>query len=478
MKKRIVKEFLILWILIIATMSACTNKIDGLLEEAKTEFDKGDYQKVLDMLESEKNDDKVKELYEQATVKVLIQEADEKYKDNQYEEVMSILEDYKDNEEVAEIYNKANAQKKILEANNSYESGDYSNAVSILEEIKDTDEAKELYRNAKFKCYSRQLKDIFRESDKTLIISLFDEIYQYYENDSIEKCSELEEQFKQDMDSFILDATKYEEITRWEEVSETIRKDKIGRISTISDIIDKTIELNGTTKLKLALDGVWIRDEESFAKGFRINVSFRGDEGSANLTKIVPNDFGFEKGDLKWKEITLYDDKSFEFQNLVRSYYYDYDYWGNPIYVNYTHYYEEASAELDYSTMTIRVHSTNSVDTVGDNQIWRKKVDNSNDNKVKDKAAEKLDNAGDYIFPNSDKEYLDKKDVKKKSAEDLRLARNEIFARHGYIFKAEDLQQYFNSKSWYTGTIAADDFDDKVFNKYEKANIKLIKKYE
>jgi hypothetical protein len=31
----------------------------------------------------------------------------------------------------------------------------------------------------------------------------------------------------------------------------------------------------------------------------------------------------------------------------------------------------------------------------------------------------------------------------------LRLMRNEIFARHGYIFKDQDLQAYFAGKSWY-----------------------------
>ncbi|PID23620.1 YARHG domain-containing protein [Sporosarcina sp. P7] len=35
------------------------------------------------------------------------------------------------------------------------------------------------------------------------------------------------------------------------------------------------------------------------------------------------------------------------------------------------------------------------------------------------------------------------------SKSDLRIARNEIYARHGYIFKSEDLQKYFNSQTWY-----------------------------
>jgi hypothetical protein len=33
--------------------------------------------------------------------------------------------------------------------------------------------------------------------------------------------------------------------------------------------------------------------------------------------------------------------------------------------------------------------------------------------------------------------------------EKLRLMRNEVFARHGYIFKEPELQTYFAGKSWY-----------------------------
>ena len=61
-------------------------------------------------------------------------------------------------------------------------------------------------------------------------------------------------------------------------------------------------------------------------------------------------------------------------------------------------------------------------------------------------------------------------------------ARNEIFARHGRKFKSEDLQAYFNSKSWYTPIYEADEFttelQNRLFNSYEKENIKQITKVE
>ena len=89
--------------------------------------------------------------------------------------------------------------------------------------------------------------------------------------------------------------------------------------------------------------------------------------------------------------------------------------------------------------------------------------------------------AGEYIFPNSDKAYLTDADVSSLSKENLRLARNEILARHGRIFNSADLKTYFESKSWYSGSVAPEEFDANMesrLNDAERANIEMIKKYE
>lgn len=84
---------------------------------------------------------------------------------------------------------------------------------------------------------------------------------------------------------------------------------------------------------------------------------------------------------------------------------------------------------------------------------------------------------GEYIFPNSDTEYLSDDDVSDLSKEELRLARNEIFARYGYVFQADDLQEYFENKSWYSPDYSGNISED-MLNDYEKANVALIKSYE
>ncbi|MDD6207230.1 MAG: YARHG domain-containing protein [Clostridiales bacterium] len=83
----------------------------------------------------------------------------------------------------------------------------------------------------------------------------------------------------------------------------------------------------------------------------------------------------------------------------------------------------------------------------------------------------------DYILPDSDKKYYKKEDLESLTREEVKLARNEIYARHGRIFKKDmKVKEYFESKDWYKGTV--DEVSDSELNKYEIANRDLIVKYE
>ena len=83
-----------------------------------------------------------------------------------------------------------------------------------------------------------------------------------------------------------------------------------------------------------------------------------------------------------------------------------------------------------------------------------------------------------YLVPYVDSQLLTEEDVRDWSAEQLRLARNEIYARHGRIFADEQLQQFFESRNWYNGTVSAEDFNDSVLNEYEIANRDFLVQYE
>ncbi len=84
----------------------------------------------------------------------------------------------------------------------------------------------------------------------------------------------------------------------------------------------------------------------------------------------------------------------------------------------------------------------------------------------------------DYILPDSDKRVYSNDELSQLSDNDLYLARNEIYARHGRIFTNQDLADYFGSKPWYKPEISSDKFDDSVLNNSETANIKELSKME
>ncbi len=99
---------------------------------------------------------------------------------------------------------------------------------------------------------------------------------------------------------------------------------------------------------------------------------------------------------------------------------------------------------------------------------------NSKDNLSNDKINYDTNDYNEYILPDSDKRYITANDIENLSDDELRLARNEIYARHGRIFESEDLKNYFSSKSWYKPSITADNFNENLLNQYEKANINFI----
>lgn len=61
------------------------------------------------------------------------------------------------------------------------------------------------------------------------------------------------------------------------------------------------------------------------------------------------------------------------------------------------------------------------------------------------------------------------------SKADLRVARNEVFARHGRAFSSEDLQAHFGGQAWYQ---VNPDYSDAMLSDDEKANVALIASFE
>ncbi len=78
-------------------------------------------------------------------------------------------------------------------------------------------------------------------------------------------------------------------------------------------------------------------------------------------------------------------------------------------------------------------------------------------------------------FPEGSTRFLTNSDLSGKSNWDLRIMRNEIFARHGYIFKKPELIQYFSGQSWYVPRY--NDVSSLLSNS-ERQNARFLKNHE
>lgn len=78
-------------------------------------------------------------------------------------------------------------------------------------------------------------------------------------------------------------------------------------------------------------------------------------------------------------------------------------------------------------------------------------------------------------YPQATTRLLTHDELASMSTQELKIMRNEIFARHGYIFKTTALKNHFKNQSWYQSR-----FNDvtHLLTSIEQKNIKLIKQYE
>ena len=83
-----------------------------------------------------------------------------------------------------------------------------------------------------------------------------------------------------------------------------------------------------------------------------------------------------------------------------------------------------------------------------------------------------------WIFPDSNERLLTDADIAGLSSWELKVARNEIYARHGRRFNSAELQNHFNSCDWYNGTVAPGDFTDSMLSATELANVQFLKAAE
>ena len=83
--------------------------------------------------------------------------------------------------------------------------------------------------------------------------------------------------------------------------------------------------------------------------------------------------------------------------------------------------------------------------------------------------------SGDYAIADSDSRVIKEAELIDFTPWQLKVARNEIYARHGRPFVHKDLQCYFATKSWYT---IDESFTESSLSTLENRNVATIKAYE
>lgn len=82
--------------------------------------------------------------------------------------------------------------------------------------------------------------------------------------------------------------------------------------------------------------------------------------------------------------------------------------------------------------------------------------------------------SSEYIVADSSSRELRASELKGMNADQLQMAINEIYARHGRKFATKSIQKYFDAKSWYTGKIEPSKFDESSLSLTEGKNIALM----
>lgn len=93
-------------------------------------------------------------------------------------------------------------------------------------------------------------------------------------------------------------------------------------------------------------------------------------------------------------------------------------------------------------------------------------------------AGKQAEEESEYILPQSSSAILTNADVEGLSLREINYAKNEVYARHGRKFQSAELQNYFNSKSWYNGTIEPAVFGENLLSDVERKNVEFLKNIE
>ena len=132
----------------------------------------------------------------------------------------------------------------------------------------------------------------------------------------------------------------------------------------------------------------------------------------------------------------------------------------------------DASTVGNIEETGIHIQETKGI-TENDTNI--QKIIEEADTYIETVSLKNIDQENAYILSGSESRFISKEELQNFTEWELKMARNEIYARHGRKFKSQELQDYFDNQSWYEGTIEPEDCDNsRILNEIEKANLDVI----
>lgn len=289
---------------------------------AKVAFDKGNYQKVVQILDGKTNNS------EELRKMNSIAKAMLAYDKGDYSEVVAYLGQYAETEELKELLS-------ISKAYVAYENEDYVGAYGFLNEI--GNEEIDIYND----CVDKTKSDFRTQIDESVkqyksdslcsglneYSELFadDELEEYLYNKLIKMCE------KYDYDTFLLIQTLIEKLPD----------------GTLKDKIETYYSDNTVLRVKAYLSGSWLRRDENGKFEYSNKIVFSGDTGVAINEGPEAEGDSFKVGDVVWEDIIIISEDTFKF-NTVLKYNSSGEFAG----------YSPCTAKIDYDNDCLKMHST------------------------------------------------------------------------------------------------------------------------
>lgn len=269
------------------------------------------------------------------------------YEEKNYNEAVKLLDQEEEkSKEAAEVYSLSKAQLAVKEES-------YSDALKFIEDL-DSDQAKELAQKCHYNIALNELSNKVANNNVQETYESFTEAQEVLSEANQAKLNETMSELLQDkVTEQNLDSFYYAE-----GLASILRENGSANSNWLADSLEKDLDENAETKMKLFLmSTMWVRNDDTDLSGTKLKIQFNDSDGFATIEESTDfgKSYGYEKGDIKWKNIQFVDPNTFRYEELGKG-------QGQTIYF-------EGIGQIDYSEKKINNHISSDLNTTGRDQI-------------------------------------------------------------------------------------------------------------